>query len=372
MSDNALASSPRLKNVDVVKGFAALAIVILHAIVLQPGGTPDDVTSSPALDFLYSGLFLFFIFSGYFYRPNRSVADNIKRRLYQLVFVSSVCIIALSAIMWVYLILLGYDLGPSDLFDSLWLVIGGKTVFQDLSSAPTSLYTMSLSGYYFIQIMACAFVIFYPLANFAIKSNRNLLVTIAAMLVAGFVLVEIVHIKLPLQFHQAPLAAAFMFVGAFMKKIELLNYIETGWRTKRYWVICAVVTACAFALLVFIPPGHKYDLVYYGAYGGYSMLPFFITMILCGYTLMVLTNILVRIPGVKQVFGTIGKHSLAMLLFHVTFIKLLVIPFYHFDGTSAFPAMPLTSSVPAALIASAAIVILAELYPTIKAKLFKK
>ena len=62
----------RIKSVDIVKGMAILVVVISHLI--------PDRTLSSWITKLFGGLMgLFFVMSGYFYKPGQSYMDNVKK-----------------------------------------------------------------------------------------------------------------------------------------------------------------------------------------------------------------------------------------------------------------------------------------------------
>jgi fucose 4-O-acetylase-like acetyltransferase len=59
----------RLKVLDVYKGIAILGVIITHVVLLQNGMGGKAGDSSALVQFLFSGLIMFMVISGYFYKP---------------------------------------------------------------------------------------------------------------------------------------------------------------------------------------------------------------------------------------------------------------------------------------------------------------
>ncbi|MCQ2070971.1 MAG: acyltransferase [archaeon] len=362
----------RLKNVDMVKGVAIFAIVILHAMYCQPSYSTTSIASSPPIDFLYSGLIAFFIFSGYFYRPERNAKQNITKRILQLTVVSTVLLLVLPLILMVEYMAVGIGVSVSDYVDCLFLLVGGDNVFSDIGSSMSQRAICGVfPGYYYVQVMIVSFVMFYLIAPKVADSIRNMAVVIAAMVVAEMVLIGVVGLKLPFYAQLAPIATAFMFVGLAAKRYGVFEYLQDGWKTPRYWYIfIADLVVCAM-LLMFIPPGHSFDSNYFGEYGAWSVVPFFFTMVSCVYILVVLGSLVSKVPLVSGLFCRIGTHSLALLLFHAFVIKLITVPVYGITAESWFPKMPMEVSIAVALVTVAVVTVAAELYPRFISKLSK-
>ena len=81
-------NTARVRSIDVFKGVAILIIVFCHICF----ATKSDVGSPNAvIQTLYLGLMVFLMISGYFYRPERSFAENMKKRVTVLLLALVIC-----------------------------------------------------------------------------------------------------------------------------------------------------------------------------------------------------------------------------------------------------------------------------------------
>ena len=71
----------RSKAPDVYKGLAILGVITTHLALLQNGTDGVEGDPSPAVQFMFSGLFVLTIMSGYFYKPGRSFVQNVRKRV---------------------------------------------------------------------------------------------------------------------------------------------------------------------------------------------------------------------------------------------------------------------------------------------------
>ncbi len=327
-----------MKSIDMMKGLAIFGLVMIH-FVFNTGGT-GDTDSPPVFEFIYSFLFMFFLVSGYFYRPERGFWNNTKKRLSQLLVAYVVCTVVLTTVMYVYLVLTGYSIDPSELPYVIGRCLIGKTAFQAFGDeVPIFGVFEIIQGYYFIEIMIVAFVIFYAVADWALKDVRRTLLTLFILASITCFIVEVVKIKLPFYAESAPLAAALMLVGAVMGKHNVATYIEEKWRTKRYWMIVLVLFVIGALMVTFFPTGLRFNTSRYGAYGGWSAYPFLVLAVSCGCVILVLSSFLARIPIFSHVFIFMGEHTLTILLLHTFYAKLLISPFCTFDLINYTPTL---------------------------------
>ncbi len=341
----------RLRTIDMLKGIAIFGLVMIH-FVFVTSGTGEDSDPSPLFEFVYCYLFMFFIVSGYFYRPERGFCSNVKKRISQILVVYVACTVILTAIMFFYLSMTGYDLNIADLPDVIWKCLIGKTAFNQYGTA-VSMYSVFEvgQGYYYLEIMMVAFIIFYAVADWALKDVKRTALTIFLLATVTCFLVEVVAVKLPFYAESGPLAAALMLIGAVLGKHKVVEFVETGWRTKRYWLIFAAMLVIGIIFAVYFPTGLRFNLSRYGAYGGWSAYTFLILACSCGYVLLVFSFLLSRIPGLSTIFTFLGEHTLAILVMHTFYGKLLVSPFCTFDLVDYVPVLPIAQGFAVAITA---------------------
>ena len=332
----------------MLKGMAIFGLVMIH-LVFDTSGT-GDTDSSVAFEFIYCFLFMFFVVSGYFYRPERGFWNNTKKRLSQLLVAYVLCTVILTAVMYVYLVMTGYSLEPSELVNVTWRCLIGKTAFQTYGEEVPFFGVFEIGqGYYFIEIMIVAFVIFYAVADWALKDIRRSLLTMFLLATVTCAIVEVIGVKLPFYAESAPLAAALMLAGAVMGKYKIASYIENGWRTKRYWAIFIIMFVIGVVFISFFPTGLRFNTSRYGAYGGWSAYPFLVIAISCGYVLLTVSSFLSKIPLMSNLFMFLGEHTLVILLFHTFYAKLLISPFCTFDLINYTPTLAIPSGMTLAI-----------------------
>lgn len=322
----------------MMKGLAIFGLVMIHFVFNTTGTGESD--SSPVFEFIYTFLFMFFVVSGYFYRPERGFWNNTKKRLSQLLVAYVVCTVVLTTVMYVYLVLTGYSIDPSELPYVIGRCLIGKSAFQAYGDEiPMFGVFEIIQGYYFIEIMIVGFIIFYAVADWALKDVKRTIFTIFVLASVTCLIVEGLRFKLPLYAESAPLAAALMLMGAVMGKHKVATYIENEWRTKRYWAIVAVLFIIGAFMVTFFPTGLRFNTSRYGEYGGWSAYPFLVLAISCGSVMLVLSSFLSKIPVLSNVFMFMGEHTLTILLLHTFYGKLLVSPFCTFDLVDYTPVL---------------------------------
>ena len=91
MPENESAEKPRVRSLDMYKGIAILGVIAVHVFIFptMQQGEAEGSGMPLVVQALYLGLLGFFAISGYFYRPNRGFANNVKKRLLILVLLPS-------------------------------------------------------------------------------------------------------------------------------------------------------------------------------------------------------------------------------------------------------------------------------------------
>ncbi|MCQ2084895.1 MAG: acyltransferase [archaeon] len=360
----------RLYSIDVIKGFIIIAVVLLHFIIIVPSDEPRTGNSNLALQALYTGLMLFFIFSGYFFRPEKSSWSQVKKRLIIIGTVTVAGLVILPVIMYVYVTLLGYGTDPMDLPQCFRSLFGNWKIFNIDTNEDFPIFAIH-NGYYFLQIMLVSFVLFYPIAVRVVNDDRKLIVAIILLVTGTFVLAEFVGCELPLYSQLAPIATAFMLVGAFLGKHKVIERIEYGELTSKWNLMyLAIAAVVGVVMLVLFEPGVYFDDTIFGDYGGYSAYPYFIICCAFCYIFLSIGVVLNKIPGLRKILSTLGRHTLGILCLHIFVLKLLIAPFYDLVRRYAFPDFAITEKLVIGLIGIAICGILLEyVFPRATAKL---
>ena len=300
----------RVQSIDILKGAAIIGVVFAHIMFIQ---NSEDIERSAGLTFnigelFYAGLPMFLVMSGYFYRPN-ALWLNIRKRVLPLVIGLIACTVGLTVIMYYYLDFLGYDLTDSDLWGDIAQIIIGKGCFEDIygptfdGEAILDVYEISLP-FYFLQIMAVGYLIFFPIADFALKNWKRMIGTVLVLLTIVCVYMELVHIQLPFYAQLGPLAAALYLVGAFMGRYKVADYLEQGYHEKRYWKIFAIIFIVAMLSIIFIPTNMDLIDSEFGDHGGFSVYTFMITSLSCGMVLFFGAALATHIKPVSKILSS--------------------------------------------------------------------
>lgn len=349
---------------DIIKGFIITVIVLSH-FIFQNTGEAGGNTGFSVMQIGFIGLMVFFVISGYFFKPGRSYVENVKKRITKLFLATIVASLVLPLILIPYLMALGQTVDLSTFPDFLLSIFSQRHLFEPLdTTGNTILNYMASTGYYYLQTMVVAFLVFYAVAAWAVRDVKNLAVSIIVALVAEYLMVEVVDMCLPFFAQLAPIAIAFMLFGAYLGDRKVIERFEAGgWKDVRNLVLVIVTLAATFALAYLFPPGMDFFKTYFGAYGGLSVFPYYINAILMVPMMIGLAFLLSKIPLLGKALSCVGKHTLAILLLHCFFVKLLIAPFYTLPNGQWLPALGMPLAVVLGLVTVAVITLLAEYAP---------
>jgi fucose 4-O-acetylase-like acetyltransferase len=140
---------------DFAKGFVIAAIVMIHVIMLRGDGGPrgHEMISNPVTSALYLGLMLFFIVSGYFYKPGRTPLENIKHRLPPMFIAFAVSLVVLPILMYLYLTAIGCNPDPAGILNSFKVIIGPVTVGEPHGTEFVHYEVYCFAGSYYINVL---------------------------------------------------------------------------------------------------------------------------------------------------------------------------------------------------------------------------
>lgn len=328
-------NTARVRSIDVFKGVAILIIVFCHICF----ATKSDVGSPNAvIQTLYLGLMVFLMISGYFYRPERSFAENMKKRVTVLLLALVICCVALTVISYLWAVLCSQPIQQSDLLDGFEFMFCLHKAFDPLDTPTVWEFCGNGVGYYFLWLMLGSFVIFYALEGIVRKDIRLRAVLIAALIAMSIAYRELYPYNLPFYLHLSMMGAAFMFTGSAFKQYGVLERIDSlEWRSWRYWVPLILSMAVSLVLVFLLPPNIRFEQMMFGDYGGYSAVPFYVEAVVASVSMMYFCTFFSRIPLLSDAFVVCGKHSLGLLLLHGTIAAMMVMPFYTLSRTVWLP-----------------------------------
>ena len=334
-------SDSRIRSIDILKGAAIIGVITAHiALVQNQGGISSGEYSIGEL--FYAALPMFFVIMGYFYKPGNSLLYNYRTRVLYLLLGFVAFTVILTLLMYGYLLLLGYDLSGTDLWGDILTMLIGKSCFKDISSIAftgeriLAVYEVT-HQFYFLQIMIVGYVIFYPIVDHVISDWRK---TFAAVIILGAIsgiYIEAIGLQLPFLAQDGPIVAALMLIGAYMGKHNVTEYLETGYRERRYWILFAAFLILALVCIYLIPT--KLSIIYsmFGEYGGWSTIPFLLISMSCGMVLFYLAAWVSKVPYVSGFLMYLGKECLWIFVFHMFVAKALIAPFIPLNTTDWIP-----------------------------------
>lgn len=212
----------RMLEQDIAKGIAILLVIALHTLKLNGRAFT-----------LLGGIFgfimpFFFFMAGYNHRLGKfTYREILKRRAKQLLKPMLIYSVAITVIAGAYLMIVGkYTLAD----------VGNDYLRMLLSPKCSSWVGVTSSGvlyktimfFWFIQMLFSASLIFYAVADYALKkASRFVSVTIGLLAVTMI----FAHFDLHLPFYllEAPAVAAMMLFGALFGQHKLLSPHAKGW-----------------------------------------------------------------------------------------------------------------------------------------------
>ena len=315
----------RLQYVDALKGIGILWIIFYH--LTAEGGLKTYVLN-PLMELF---LVLFFFFSGYFHKPNKTpIGKSIGKRALSLL----VPFVVYALIFWVigtlYLTLTNQapfmeTLGCLRNFfiGAIWnRDIQGWFHWEYYSLGKRYFY---LADFWFLLAMFFASVLFFLIIDKILK-KAPIALGVATILFALTGVCVGLHFTLPYNLHMVPYWTAFMVLGAFVgnRKLIELPSLERG---PKYAIgVTMLVASIAIALLK-TPALNQFR----GSFGGDNEV---VSMLLC------IASALPFLGGIGILFqqfeqdglrfneaSWLGTHSFTYYLFHMFYAWLLSIIF---------------------------------------------
>ena len=298
------------------------------------GRSVDGMSSGVSIaEFLYAALAMFMVISGYLYKKGKDFRTNIMTRVLPIVIVLAFSTILFTSLMYGYLYILGYDLGGYNLLEDIGEILIGKSVFQNIHAAGYSagmvLSPFDISaGFYYLQILAVGYLIFFAVADRVLGDWRKCLAVIVALFAISGLYVEFIGIQLPFTAQISPVVAAFLLIGALLKEYNFAEFIEHGYHTRKYWFMIVSAAIIGLVCIRYFPTGMNLYNSNFGAYGSLSVITFVIHAISCGIVLWFIAVVLIRVPVASDVFRIAGIASIVLYSMHMFIAKLISAPFY--------------------------------------------
>ena len=309
------AEKKRLQFIDAVKGIAILWIVLYH--LLAPCAFKNVI-----IQLCDMFLLLFFFYSGYFYKPGkRSFGENMKNRAKSLMipfFRYSLCFWAVGTVYLVvtksetlkeaFLCLRNFFAG------CIWnRVIQNWFGWEYYSLGKRYFY---LADFWFLLAMLFASLLFFLIADRALRSGVSTLVTVLILFAITGVC-QYFSCSLPYNIQLVPFWTAFMILGAYAGQKNLAEFppLSSGASA----AVGVVLIAVGIVISMLKAPSSN---LFRGSFGENEVL----SMILCIAAALPFSwgigILFARIEkaGVRmKELAWLGSHSLFLYLFHMFF-----------------------------------------------------
>jgi len=218
-----LEKKKRVDELDIIKGFGILIIAIYHLVYRPQDGIPDMMIKSLG----WALIALYFMISGYTFKPGKTVIENYKRRLLGLILPVFLGELLLLGIGGIYCRLVhGYN--SRDVLHDAAVTFLRPEITTKISSewGEGGILFCNLSPVWYIWALAWTLLIFYPLAK--LVSGRSTKVWLAVVL--GLMAVQIplyLFVEpLPWSLIIVPLFTVFMLIGVKIKESGVIERLR--------------------------------------------------------------------------------------------------------------------------------------------------
>lgn len=311
----------RIEELDIFKGIGMLIVIAFHFL---------DYALDPSSDFtIYLNaalvMSLFFLVSGYTWKPGKSPWQMIKKRVPMLLIAFFLCTVVITLLFYGVLAAKGLTEEES-LGTSIGWLLAGKGLVEMIRPGvyEETLLMLPAEILWFLRQMAVASVIYYLLVNIAMKNTACFLLITGALfgvsaLLSGFCP------QLPWDFQASPALAGCMMLGAWCGQKRLIQRL----REKLFHpvVIASAVILLALTVLISIwfPSGEGLGRGYFSSVirHGPDVLAGLASILLGALPAAWIVTLIGRTRWFKKPFLWMGEHSLGIFLIHM-FIGLTI------------------------------------------------
>lgn len=315
---------------DMSKGFLIIAVIFFHAFLYGNNTAYDNFNIVFCIFPCIMGVFFFY--SGYNYTiGKRRPIENIKRRTIQLLIPLVVMFFA-SVILVGGLQLITKNTNMTGIWQSIEYFLfsdGGITMWKiDISQSNfDTLLAVGLLWYlYALYIIS---VVFYLIVDWTIAKLNRFIIVVLSLILTSFLVGQFIGYKLPYAIQSYPLILAIMLVGAYIKKINILDISLDNKKN----IIISIVLMIVFEGVIF-----GLGLLCYYAFGattvgalpggalnqtikGFDAFVTFVMAILGTFVIHTLMRFLSKIKILSSFFGILGKNVSIVYLTHPIFIS---------------------------------------------------
>ncbi len=297
----------RLEFPDIAKGLGIIFVLFSHSCGFPVFGNAIVAFYMP----------MYFFVSGYVYKPGRSVTENIRRRLKQLL----IPYVGFTLLLYAEHIVVSavkHELTA----EALWKPLAGALysralLYADFRSGNIEFFTISNNPMWFITAMAVASIIFYVLAEQFIGSRKTALVT-TAVFTAITAVFTYCPVLMPWSIDTAFACALFMLAGAWLGS---RNYFGDG-NKERFPFLFVCLAALVYGVICEAAEPINLSLRDYG-YDGILGAVWFLAAAFAGIVIFLWLCRYIERFRMSKLFIIVGKHTFTIMCLHIVMIKYL-------------------------------------------------
>lgn len=289
---------PNFKYMDVARGLALSLVIISHANGLN-------------LYLIFYYIQIFFIISGYVYRPGRSYGENIKKKAVRLL----VPYFGYSALLWTFYAIIRRN--ADEVLHSLFGVLYSRFYFYKvgLREDPVSLLDIANGAMWYLTAFFVTALLFHLIVD---KCLANWKITVAwsvALLLISMGLNEL-PILLPWSLDIVGVTTVLMLIGAWMRKVEFFE------KKENFWMVAGM-------LLIYLGTatfnGYLNTSVrIYGKFDSLSV-PFYMIVSVSGSVLCIWVSKWIQNLKIGKLLAYLGTHSMELICVHMVVLEVFEI-----------------------------------------------
>lgn len=289
---------PNFKYMDVARGLALSLVIISHANGLN-------------LYLIFYYIQIFFIISGYVYRPGRSYGENIKKKAVRLL----VPYFGYSALLWTFYAIIRRN--ADEVLHSLFGVLYSRFYFYKvgLREDPVSLLDIANGAMWYLTAFFVTALLFHLIVD---KCLANWKITVAwsvALLLISMGLNEL-PILLPWSLDIVGVTTVLMLIGAWMRKVEFFE------KKENFWMVAGM-------LLIYLGTatfnGYLNTSVrIYGKFDSLSV-PFYMIVSVSGSVLCIWVSKWIQNSKIGKLLAYLGTHSMELICVHMVVLEVFEI-----------------------------------------------
>lgn len=303
----------RYKYLDAARGIAMMLVIIAHSCGLSKY-------------LIYFFIQIFFLLSGYLYRPGRSYAENIKRKAKRLL----IPYFGYNAVLLLFYMATGRTVSETR-FSALGIVYSRACLYDTTTTAweeNVLFFDVANSATWYLTSFFTASLVYYLVIDKCLESRKYLISCFIALTVITMALAEL-PVLLPWSVDIAFVGALFMIVGTLLERASFFEEKRSaGW----FFGLLAL-----YVVLVTVNPGLNTSIREYGVYQRWSV-PFYIFIGISGSLVCIWIAKLVQETCVGRFLVYVGQNTMILLGFHILGLELFGIIAGRFFDVAALPA----------------------------------